>query len=626
MLHLATLALSLTATSAAVDTRALSAGALMQKTAYNDQPYCTRLASLSRWLCVITTNAGAREGGVGEHMESLFSDDGGLTWTAGTPIEPDPLSLTNAYGTIVQTDFNRVWAIYNYNSANITTNPATGKPLPRTDELGEFTSRFTDDGGLTWSSSRFPVPYRETAIDRANTWGGKVRIMWSVDQVETRNGSTYHAFTKIGTYPQSPPEEVFILSSPNLLSERDPAAITWSLFPDGDVGIRPPGPIQSAIWEEPHVIPLALSPGFFLVARTNNGFLGASSTADPSAASGWASPGGNATYYKFLPAAAGRALRNPEGPITLKRVPRADGSVGYLLLFYNRGCAAGGVCYAGRNPYWLAAGVEEAGEVRFSQPEIALFSTNYEGAQLSSRIGYPDLLWDETRGVLITETNKTDVRCHAVDGSLVDALFAQATASAPLSDAAVTFGANAQGATFPTPPTPLPDASTAARGDGLTLALWVAGHDGAAAGEVIIDVGPVRLATSPPPPGAAPGSAPSVTLTLTDAAGRGGNASLCARCTATVASAGPHLVAFTFDASAHVLTPSVDGAICEALEVEHAWSWVDWDMGVAGAAAPSFVFAGSYGGRVLGGGWVTSAKLNSDVVAAWRAGPAASTS
>lgn len=616
--------LSLLSVATAVgDSRVLSAGALMQRTAYNDQPYCTFLASLSRWLCVITTNAGAREGGAGEHMESLFSDDAGLSWSAGTPIEPDPLSLTNSYGTIVQTSFGRVWAIYNYNSGNVTTNPVTGKPLPRTDELGEFTSRYSDDGGMSWSSSRYPVPYRATAVDRANTWNGSVRIMWSVDQVETRNGSTYHAFTKIGTYPQNPPEEAFILSSPNLLYEHDPLAIAWSLLPDGDVGIRPPGPLGSSVWEEAHVIPLALSPGFFLIARTNSGFLGASSTADPSAASGWASPGGNATYWKFLPAAAGRPLRNPEGPITLKRVPRPDGSVGYLLLYYNRGCAAGGQCYAGRNPYFLAAGFEEAGEVRFSQPEIALFSTDYEGAQEGSRVGYPDILVDATRGVLVTETNKTDARCHAIDEGLVDALFAQATASAPLNNAAVTFGAGSQGMTFPTPPSPLPNAAAAKRGDGLTFALWVDGHSRASAGQVLVDVGPVRLATSPPPRGAAPSSAPGVILTLTDAAGRGGNATLCARCTATLASAGAHLVAFIFDASAHVITPSVDGALCEALAEEHAWAWVAWDMGAAGVAAPSFVFANSYGGRVLSGGWYPSASLNSDIVSAWRAGPAA---
>lgn len=204
-------AFALCAAVAAPDPRALSTGALIQRSDYNDQPYCTFISARARWLCVITTNAGAREGGAGEHMESLYSDDAGASWSTGVPIEPDPLALTNAYGTIVQTTFGRVWAIYNFNARNVTTLPS-GKPLGRNDELGEFTSRYTDDGGESWSAARFAVPFRSTAIDRANTWNGSVRIMWSVDQVATRNGTTYHAFTKIGSYPQSPPEEVFILS------------------------------------------------------------------------------------------------------------------------------------------------------------------------------------------------------------------------------------------------------------------------------------------------------------------------------------------------------------------------------------------------------------------------------
>ena len=55
--------------------------------------------------------------------------------------------------------------------------------------------------GRTWSHKRFEVPYRLTEIDRQNTWGGKVKIMWNVDQVKTmEDGKTaIVGFTKIGT-------------------------------------------------------------------------------------------------------------------------------------------------------------------------------------------------------------------------------------------------------------------------------------------------------------------------------------------------------------------------------------------------------------------------------------------
>ena len=45
------------------------------------------------------------------------------------------------------------------------------------------------------------MPYRLTEIDRQNTWGGQVKIMWNVDQVKTmEDGKTaIVGFTKIGT-------------------------------------------------------------------------------------------------------------------------------------------------------------------------------------------------------------------------------------------------------------------------------------------------------------------------------------------------------------------------------------------------------------------------------------------
>jgi hypothetical protein len=72
--------------------------------------------------------------------------------------------------------------------------------------------------------------------------------------------TTYFAFTKIGTCkslffifvpdghllhlqadPQSAPEEVFIMASPNIHTERNASRVTWTLLPDGQHGIAPPG-------------------------------------------------------------------------------------------------------------------------------------------------------------------------------------------------------------------------------------------------------------------------------------------------------------------------------------------------------------------------------------------------
>lgn len=238
--------------------------------------------------------------------------------------------------------------------------------------------RFSDDGGESWSLDRFEVPVRLTAIDRNNTWKGAVKILWAVDQAKTRppgdgdDGRIFWGFTKVGQYELNPPEEVFLISSPNARSERNASKVIWETLPAGDVGIAPPGG-NPAIGEEPHVVPLH-SGGMFMVMRTTQRYLGAASTADPTGASGWTNAS-FATFWSASPAALGRHLKQGRGPSTLKLL--ASGR--YVLLYYNQGTDD----YTGRNPYWLAVGVEEEGVVRFSQPEVVLYDyIDTQGAQI----------------------------------------------------------------------------------------------------------------------------------------------------------------------------------------------------------------------------------------------------
>lgn len=91
------------------------------------------------------------------------------------------------------------------------------------------------------------MPYRLTAIDNDNTWGDgnttPVQIMWNVDLVKTMtDGKTaIVGFTKIGTYVQNAPQELFFLTSPNLFSEPNASKISWGLVPKGEHGVLPPG-------------------------------------------------------------------------------------------------------------------------------------------------------------------------------------------------------------------------------------------------------------------------------------------------------------------------------------------------------------------------------------------------
>ena len=84
--------------------------------------------------------------------------------------------------------------------------------------MGGYFLRYSDDEGATWSSRRYPVPFRLTSIDTHNEWNGTTTIGWSVDQLKVRDGVAYFAFTKIGKYLLGPPESLWVLKSANLLS------------------------------------------------------------------------------------------------------------------------------------------------------------------------------------------------------------------------------------------------------------------------------------------------------------------------------------------------------------------------------------------------------------------------
>ena len=612
--------------ASAADWRALTSGALMLADNYLDQPYCVVGNAASprpgRIICGITRNS-LPEGSEGEHMEMLFSDDpGGATWSAPVRLEPAAGAgggLTNAYGVVAQSAAGVVYVIYNRNSDNVSHVPNSTARI-RDDSLGHFVMRWSADGGESWSPTFLEVPFRSTAIDRNNTWAGAVKMMWSVDQVKfDKLGRSWHGFTKIGRFPYTPPEQSFFLSS-NLLTAATPDDVVWSLYPDGDVGVSAPSP--SMTWEEAHIVPLE-SGGFFSVCRTQVGYLAASKTADATGAAGW-TPGSFASFWSALPAAAGALLKNSQGPVTLKRFDEFGGR--YLLLYYNnavpgyRNPDGSRPC---RNPYWLASGREEAGEVRFSQPEVVLFDIAERLASNASTwaaqgIGYPDMLVAPGSKLLITETNKTHARVHAVDAGLLALLFAQDTLAAAAAGSVLQWTSSAAGRSFPTPPLPDP-AAPASAGAGLSLLFWLADHAAAAPNfnETLVDAGAaLRLSVI--------GATRALQLDLHDAAGVTASLATDGVCTARLLTAGPHLAAFTVDTSAHIITASVDGALCDggALELV-GWAWLPANMTVFAPRDTSFVLAEGYHGRVLGGSWYGRALLSSEVIGNFRVGPPA---
>ena len=335
----------------------------------------------------------------------------------------------------------------------------------------------------------------------------------------------------------------------------------------------------------------------------------------------------------------GAVLRNPRGPVTLKRLAAYAGR--YLLLFYNNGDPG----FTSRNPYWIAAGVEDAalGEVVFSQPEIALFYAPDPAA----RPGYPDLVEDAAaaaratpacptpsqRGcaVFITETNKTHARLHGLPPDFLDLLMRQDSLSAPAAAGlALAFGPAARGRAFATPALPAfaPQPAAAA---GLSLEVWLGALGAAAGGQALLDargangtglrVGVVAEAT--------PGGAGALTLELALRDSRGTNATfrLDANCAFLMneAAQGPaqraHVV-LTLDASAHIALAVVEGLLCSgAAQDERGWQWLPLALGDFAGAAGSFVWGGDFGGALLGGRWYARALAVSEAIGNSRAGP-----
>ena len=132
-----------------IDPRHIANGTEMLRRGYLDQPYCVVLPAPHRWVCTITGSSGG-EGSSGEHVQSLWSDDGGRSWSKPVSVEPSPANtaIANAYSTIVIGPGRRIYVIYGMNVDNVTKFPKTNGTIGRTDCQGQFVMRWSQDGVL----------------------------------------------------------------------------------------------------------------------------------------------------------------------------------------------------------------------------------------------------------------------------------------------------------------------------------------------------------------------------------------------------------------------------------------------------------------------------------------------
>jgi len=387
------------------DPRHITVGWEIPREEYCDQPYVV-VTDEEAWLCVMTTARG-HEGARSQHIVATRSTDRGRTWSPLVDVEP-PGPPESSYATVLKAPNGRVFAFYNHNTDNCRdVKRSDGSSETRVDTQGHFVWKFSDDGGLTWSPERQEILVRESRVDRENAHGGAIRFFWHVGRPLALNGAAYVTLHKVGSFERRGfmnHSEGWFLRSPNLLTEPDPAKVTWETLPEGDVGLRAPG---STIAEEQSIVALSDQRSLFCTYRTIAGSPAAAYSRDE---------GRTWTLPAFMTYADGRPVKHPRAANFVWKC--ANGC--YLYWFHNHG----GKWYEDRNPAWLLGGVEADGPsgekvILWSEPEILLYDDDP-----NVRMSYPDLI--EQEGIFYaTETQKTVARVHEIDATLLNGLWGQ---------------------------------------------------------------------------------------------------------------------------------------------------------------------------------------------------------
>jgi hypothetical protein len=227
---------------AGIDPRNIATGFNIPSEGYADQPYIVKTDD-GAWLCAITTGTG-HEGAGGQHVVSMRSTDQGRTWEKPVDIEPAD-GPEASYVVLLKTPYGRIYALYNHNTDNVREVKREDKGVyTRVDSLGHYVFKYSDDHGRTWSAQRHEIPVREFQCDRNNLYGGKLRFFWNVGHPLILGDAALMTLHKVGAMGEGffAQSEGAFLKSPNILSERDPAKLTFETLPDGDIGLRtPPG-------------------------------------------------------------------------------------------------------------------------------------------------------------------------------------------------------------------------------------------------------------------------------------------------------------------------------------------------------------------------------------------------
>jgi hypothetical protein len=366
------------------DPRFIDTATLILRDGYADQPYVVQLHD-GRWLCV-TTVSPTEENAPERHLVLSWSADQGRTWTEPQPgIEPPAGMRQPSWATLFVNEAGRVYAFYNVNREQ-------GRGV-------QYVFRYSDDEGGTWSD-RYELPVRETEMDRAFSNASS----WGIDPPQQIGDHVFFAFSKYGGPNRQ--GEGWVFRSPNLWSEPDASALIWEMWPAGDIGIR--SERVGYLQEEHNLVPLA-DGTLYMMARSLEGYVIEAWSDD--AGETWTEPQ-FATYADGV-----RRIKNPRA---LARVWRCRNGK-YLLWYHHHDGRDVPARNKNRTPAWVSGGIEQDGRIRWSQPEILLYTFD---PPHNSGMSYPDLIEHDGR-YFITQTQKKVARISEVDAAMLQGVWEQ---------------------------------------------------------------------------------------------------------------------------------------------------------------------------------------------------------
>lgn len=447
----------------AADPRNFDHGRLIPDEGYCDQPYIVTTGD-GHWLCTMTTGIG-REGAGRQHVVATISSDQGRTWSPLIDIEP-AAGPAASWVVPVLSKNGRVYALYNYDGDLVKIPEFTHTNQRRTDTLGWYAFKFSDDHGRTWSKERYRLPMPVAAVDRGNEWKGAVQLFWGIDKPVVVGGAVMFGFTRLGGYFQEKGEGWFYKSD-NLLTERDPAKLHWQLLPETEHGLRVEA--FGSTQEEHNLVPLA-NGDLYCMYRTRTGRPVQSYSRNGGRT--WTTP----EFATYTP--GGRIMVHPRACPAVWRTEAGK----FLFWSHNNSYEKGpsNAPIGSRNVGWLTGGVERGGFIHWSQPEPVCYQPSRKrGAS------YPDLV--EAGGkYFLSATNKEEARLLEIDSALLDGMWRQAernvvaTRGLALDVGAAAIARAANSAAMPRL------ANLAGGNGGFALDFWFA-LDDLRAGQIILD-------------------------------------------------------------------------------------------------------------------------------------------